>query len=648
MTCPTGYTDQADTDYNSNDIGSCGAYSTVAAAGAACTSNPACKGFSLIDQYANYAKHGPWCLKSDVTTPYRATNHHFCIKNSALPPGWKPPKRCEPSKGDYGCCTQNQQCGMGEGDCDFDSDCISGMECVDDIGADFGGSALFDICVPIGTYTMPPTAPPTKPDCRPSLNDYNCCGGYNGYLCQDGEGDCDYDSDCAAGLFCTDDIGAKYGGNALLDVCTSLTRPPTPMPTDKDCDPAKEDWSCCSGWDTCKRGDGDCDGDSDCNDGLWCAEDYGGDWGSKDKTFDVCLGFGDICPPSKNDLNCCGGDPNTMGRRRLSHGGGYGGGGYYYGGGGGGWGCGYGSGYTKAGYLCGVGEGGCTKDDDCALGLQCKSNMGKQYGSMYVSMGICMVPPGQASRCDPKIAEWDCCDTEYPCDIEEGDCDYDSHCKGDLYCEDNVGAEYGVSSSFDVCRSPQTESPTMSPTRTPTMAPTPSPTVDCTIYKKKDCKKNPMAKANCKVVKGGACMPKNIPNCAAYNILGKKAKKPCSKDKTLKCFFDTSTGLCGPFSCANYSGRKSKDCDKQKSQCEYDNATKTCNPRTTCTGLGKKDCAAMVTSGRNANCVFSGGQCTGASPTNKPTAAPLCSSYTDKKACGKAKCKWDRKSAACM
>ena len=31
----------------------------------------------------------------------------------------------------------------------------------------------------------------------------------------------------------------------------------------------------------------------------------------------------------------------------------------------------------------------------------------------------------------------DCCSDELQCDIGEGDCDQDSHCKGDLVCGDN-------------------------------------------------------------------------------------------------------------------------------------------------------------------------------------------------------------------
>ena len=31
----------------------------------------------------------------------------------------------------------------------------------------------------------------------------------------------------------------------------------------------------------------------------------------------------------------------------------------------------------------------------------------------------------------------DCCTTDAPCEVNEGDCDRDSECKGDLVCGDN-------------------------------------------------------------------------------------------------------------------------------------------------------------------------------------------------------------------
>ena len=40
--------------------------------------------------------------------------------------------RCDPGLNDYSCCTEDQPCGEGEGDCDDDSDCGPGLICGDD------------------------------------------------------------------------------------------------------------------------------------------------------------------------------------------------------------------------------------------------------------------------------------------------------------------------------------------------------------------------------------------------------------------------------------------------------------------------------------------------------------------------------------
>merc|ERR1719382_396133 len=167
-----------------------------------------------------------------------------------------------------------------------------------------------------------------------------------------------------------------------------MTRPPTPAPVYVPCPPSDDDWTCCTGSKPCRSGDGDCDSDSDCEQGLRCIDDVGDRYGGSN-TLDVCLGVGDICPPSANDANCCG-KRGTIGRRRLSHGRGSGWGS--------GWGSGFGSGGFMSGYICRAGEGGCQMDDDCAPGLDCNSGKGRRYGSTLSYMGVCEVPAGLNSR----------------------------------------------------------------------------------------------------------------------------------------------------------------------------------------------------------------------------------------------------------
>jgi hypothetical protein len=53
--------------------------------------------------------------------------------------------------------------------------------------------------------------------------------------CDEGEGDCDNDSECKSGLICAKDVGSSYGATSTVDVCQkssggSPTPPPGPTP----------------------------------------------------------------------------------------------------------------------------------------------------------------------------------------------------------------------------------------------------------------------------------------------------------------------------------------------------------------------------------------------------------------------------------
>merc|ERR1712039_214145 len=175
---------------------------------------------------------------------------------------------------DWSCCTSSAPCADGEGDCDTDSDCMSGF-CAHDVGSDYGVSSSFDVCEQI-------------PDCTPSNMDWSCCSASR--PCADG--DCHYDSDCISGN-CAYNNGLNYGATTSFDVCERL-----------DCSPSNMDWGCCSAGSPCMDGDGDCDSDSDCMSGF-CMHDVGTQYGVS-SSFDVCMqrpaGY---CDPSNMDWSCC-------------------------------------------------------------------------------------------------------------------------------------------------------------------------------------------------------------------------------------------------------------------------------------------------------------------------------------------------------
>jgi len=106
--------------------------------------------------------------------------------NSSLPD----PDYCR----DYG------PCGVGQGDCD-PGQCGAGLICVNDVGAQYGLPAHYDVCELPGESSLP----------DPHLcRDYGPCGV--------GQGDCD-PGQCGAGLVCVKDVGAQYGLPAHYDVC---------------------------------------------------------------------------------------------------------------------------------------------------------------------------------------------------------------------------------------------------------------------------------------------------------------------------------------------------------------------------------------------------------------------------------------------
>ena len=51
---------------------------------------------------------------------------------------------CDPALDDLSCCSDNSQCGLGEGDCDSDSHCAGDLTCGTDNCA--AGASYMDCC----------------------------------------------------------------------------------------------------------------------------------------------------------------------------------------------------------------------------------------------------------------------------------------------------------------------------------------------------------------------------------------------------------------------------------------------------------------------------------------------------------------------
>lgn len=98
---------------------------------------------------------------------------------------------CNAKKNDWRCCSSSYPCSNGQGDCDSNSDCAGKSICGKDNCKKFDSAwshSQFDCC----------TA-----ECEAKDNDWGCCSSSN--PCSIGQGDCDYDSDCAGNLVCGTD-----------------------------------------------------------------------------------------------------------------------------------------------------------------------------------------------------------------------------------------------------------------------------------------------------------------------------------------------------------------------------------------------------------------------------------------------------------
>ncbi|ANM29526.1 hypothetical protein ABI59_07930 [Acidobacteria bacterium Mor1] len=101
-------------------------------------------------------------------------------------------------------CSASCPCEAGGGDCDSNAECESGLICATDTGPNYGYASWVDVCeVPNCHVGAPGSASYCSASCP----------------CEDGEGDCDNNSECVAGTECVDNVGPNYGWASWVDVC---------------------------------------------------------------------------------------------------------------------------------------------------------------------------------------------------------------------------------------------------------------------------------------------------------------------------------------------------------------------------------------------------------------------------------------------
>ena len=307
-----------------------------------------------------------------------ASNMNLCL--SACPP-------FDPAKPNAAFCnTQQCPCGLGEGDCDKNSECTAGI-CGVDNGAAYGLPASWEVC----ECPAFSTAAPRADFCR-----IPGCG-----LCGVGQGNCENDSQCAGGLVCTKKVGAKYGLPSLYGVCED----PNVCPAFDVNFPSQ---TFCTAACPCGEAEGGCEFGNDltCRPGLTCLRNQGPHIGLS-SAYHLCMS---ACPPfdvtKQNPAFCTTQCP------------------------------------------CGLGEGDCDQDGQCSQGV-CVEDNGATYG---------LPPDWEACECPafttaaPRI---DFCSIPGCglCAAGQGDCDSDSECAGGLLCLP-LGPQYNLPPSYDVCSAP--------------------------------------------------------------------------------------------------------------------------------------------------------------------------------------------------
>merc|ERR1719312_53749 len=89
---------------------------------------------------------------------------------------------------------------------------------------------------------------------------------------------------------------------------------------------------------------------------------------------------------------------------------------------------------------CGLGGGDCDTDADCKSGLMCGTDNCRDFHANAHQYADCCI---EELKCKGGNSDWNCCTSQNPCPINQGDCDSDSDCQDGLVCgKDNCQAIY--------------------------------------------------------------------------------------------------------------------------------------------------------------------------------------------------------------
>ena len=329
---------------------------------------------------------------------------------------------CNSTETNSECCSPDEPCGVGEGDCDENSDCVGNLICgKDNCQIDFDGNwqnAEYDCC--------------KEDKCNADHALWYCCSSET--PCRVGEGDCNDDTDCIGDLICGTDNCRILFDTAWPSEhwdCCETTKETTTTRVMR-CNSTESNSECCTPDETCGVGEGDCDDNSDCVGNLICGNDncqidFDRNWHNAE--WDCCKE--DKCNADDDDNECCSTENP-----------------------------------------CRVGEGDCDINAECFGDLVCGTNNCQWFDlSWKVTRDCCEASDATATtsattetgtkspivmRCNSMTAHSECCTPDELCGVGEGDCDDNSDCVGNLICgEDNCQIDFDRNwhnADWDCCK----------------------------------------------------------------------------------------------------------------------------------------------------------------------------------------------------